>query len=559
MIHFKNKLKNIIYIFIVVIIMLLSSFLTACKSTPDKATVVQHDTEEFQNALMEKEKIPEERNFPTSYNDEFVSKDSRVKITVDAKVLIPDEKKIPVIRIKPSPISDDKVQWAVDEFMEGDEGIYPSKTMTKTEIESWILLYKSKLSNEEELYKKYKTEEEVKKGKKYLEEWIQNYNRMYINAPEENKKTPTNLMFRTYGFYTAFDPNVVENELNMSESELINRQNSCDENLYLLSDVKLSDGRYARLSVYNEYPYSISNTDSVFGAEYHQIHVVNSYVPLTIDSTYVLNYNPFSYYLPTIGCLDSRYPELTISKQEAINAAKSKLNSLEIDNFYIETVKKIKGLDYAEEYHEYYYQDEDNAMSEEKYFGGINTGKFYLITMRPEYYGIPLLDAELPFSNEELYNIPIEFEKIVIRVAQDSIAEFKWTNPTDISNVINDNVKIISMETAMENAKHFMKLKYILPTIAPVIPEMPNYEEILKTYTNANITIKEIKLGLGGIPAHNSPGEYLIIPVWNFYGSYSLSSTLDDYSFKPVDLDYPIVSVNAIDGSIISQANRLTH
>ena len=555
----KYKLNTIfVFICLVINLLLLTGCFTGCKATPENETVISHDAQEFQEAIMQAEDAPEAREIPTNYNDSFVSKDNMISITIDAKVIIPEQRNLPVIKIELSPISDEKIQWAVDEFLEGDEGAYPLAIMTKTELDAWIVFFQSMLANEEELYMKYKTEEAVNKAKNNLEESIEKCKEMYKDATEENIQIPSNLMFRPIEFYKSTDVEIVENELNMTEKLLVNRRNSQDVNLYLSTDVQISDGKYVRFTIYDEFPYSATNTKGIFGVEHHQIHVVYSYIPLTIESTFVLKYNPFSCYIPTIGSLDSSYPELFISEQEAIEMAKDKLESLEINNFYVSNVREVMGMEYIEEYHNYCL-DENNTMSKKEYFEDRNPNKFYLITMSPIYYGIPLLEAQQSFSNEALYNMPIESEKIILRVSEDSIAEFKWTNPTDVSNVINDNAKIISFETAIENAKNFMQVKYIMPTVAPIIPEMEDYEEILAEYKEGNINIKEIKLGLATVPTADSSEGYLLIPVWNFYGSYSLSSSLDEYSFEPVDLDYPLVSVNAIDGSIISQSVRLPH
>ena len=554
----NNKMiKRLILYFMICI-----SCLSSCKSNPESSVVVKHSTSEFIEALIIDEENIEERNIPNNYYNEFTSKDNKVKIIIDAKISVPEEKRMPVIKVELAPITQEKLNWAVENFMENNEGTYPSMEMSKTEIEAWILTYKSKLADEEQLYKESSSNEEVEELKSYLQTWIKKYQAMYKDAPDESIQIPTGLVFRPFSFYSENNSDEKKNELELSDKQLLERENSRSKNLYMISDALLSDGRYARLSVYNEYAYSVDNYNSVFHVEQHQIHIVYSYIPLTIDTMFVLNYAPFTYWLPTFGSLDSKYPNINISKDEAILRVKEKLESIGLNDFYVDLIKDVEGLEYLNEYKNYYYNDDNNdnnVLSKDEYFSEENINKFYLITMRPIYYGIPLLEAQQAFSSEVLYNMPIESEKIVIRVSQDDIAEFKWTNPIDISGVINDNVKIITFDVAIENAIKFMKTKYMLPTVAPIIPEMDEYEKILNEYIDACINISEIKLGLGTIPAPNSNDEYLIIPVWNLYGSYSLTSTYKEYSFGDTELDYPLVSINAVDGSIISQNIRLTH
>jgi hypothetical protein len=149
--------------------------------------------------------------------------------------------------------------------------------------------------------------------------------------------------------------------------------------------------------------------------------------------------------------------------------------------------------------------------------------------------------------------LPFAFEEIKVKVSNDVVVEFKWTNPTDVSNVLNESAKLLPFNEIIKIAKKHMRLKYNIVTIAPVWEESETYEEDLANYLGAEINITQVRLGLGGVDAYNSVGDYMLVPVWSFYGSYKLDTVSDEYENENIDLFMPLISINAVDGSIIDQ------
>ncbi len=553
--NMDKKIVKIILINCLIIIICLSG----CMKTPEDSIVTGHSAKKFQKAILQKATEDVIENCPSEYFDRFISKDNKVRINIEATIVLPEMHKVPVIKINPDSISDEKIKWAINKFMEGDEGYYPTMTMTKSEIESWILRLQSEIANVENGVEILEPDE-IEQAKSNLLTNINTYKEMLINAPDEIVKYQTNLMLRPFSFYTSYDSKIIDEEYKMTEERLIERANNKEENLYLVSDTLLSNGKYARLTIFNEYPFSVDHSiESVFGMEKYQIQVLYSDVPFSSNKYYILERDPFAM-LTSVESLDARYPDLEKTKQEAVEFAFDKLCDICVGAYYFETISERYGMENLDKYMKYKNEVGDNGVSKYEYYEQIDAKKkFYMITFRPIYYGIPLLEANQKFCDEEVYNSQIQYEEIAIRVAQNSIAEFRWTNPTDVSNVINENVKIISFSEALESAKKYMEVKYNLLTLLPISIDDPDFEELSKKYTDANINIKEIKFGLAGIPVYDSSDEYLLIPVWNFYGSYCVNSNEDGYSISSETGRLPIVSVNAIDGSIIQQRASKTY
>jgi hypothetical protein len=339
----------------------------------------------------------------------------------------------------------------------------------------------------------------------------------------------------------------------MTQSEIDARSDNPTENLYLVSD-KWIGNDFLRLFVYQELP-TLPGQSHNFGlhsSEHYEVQVVRAR-----NDYFQMMSPPLSGSDPTNGTsegvenFDIPYPDLTITEDEAVQLAKNTMDNMGIDSneFYLAYSRIEKKFFTAEEYEAIYSNDDISTKDLRKK----QPDKFYFMIFKPKYHGIPLLNASTNFSDEELYSLPFAFEEIKVMVSNDVVVEFRWTNPTDISNVINDNAKLISFDEIMRIAKSHMKLKFNIETLAFIPSDMPNYEEELANFLGASINISQIRLGLGGVPAYNSTGEYMLVPVWNFYGTTKYDTANDEYEQESSYSYTPIISINAVDGSIIEQ------
>ena len=549
---------------IIALLVLIVITITACQRTPDDETVKRRDYEK----LLEKNKRYGKMECPAEFSDEFMSKDKKVKITFDAKVIAPDADKYPVIKITPQPITEDIMQLVVDEFMGGETGYYPENYMTKSEIEERLLSYYARLENDELLKEGYEknmpgvdidydaVQEAIKRN-------IAKFTEMLENAPEEKENVPTYYNLRPDMFYRTYDHNYRESELAMTQESLDRRAANPEENLYLVSDRQVGD-EYLRLIVYNELPTMPGQPHNfgLFSREHYEIQFVrarNDY--LQTFSSALSSANPTNGTTEGVENFDVPYPKLTISLEEATNLAQEKLGEFGLNDFYLANSRVIKATFSFEESQQMWANIENQNFSMKEYREKMDD-KFYLLTFKPIYYDIPLIHASNRYSQEVIYSLPFSFEEIKVKVTNDEIVEFKWSNPTDTTHVLNENAKLMPFDEIAKIAVNHMKLKYNMITIASLPEDFPSYEEELAKFLSAEIKITEIKLGLGGVPAYNSPGEYMLIPVWSFYGSYSVEregGEGEDKRLPDEDLYMPLLSINAVDGSIIEQFARVNY
>jgi hypothetical protein len=78
-------------------------------------------------------------------------------------------------------------------------------------------------------------------------------------------------------------------------------------------------------------------------------------------------------------------------------------------------------------------------------------------------------------------------------------------------------------------------------------------DEDVKQYA---YTVDRITLGLTRIPVKDKPNEYMLVPVWDFFGT--LKTEFNDQNKMSEESDYSAASfltINAIDGSVIDRAS----
>lgn len=486
--------------------------------------------------------------YPCEYVDNFVSKDGKVDITFDAKVIVPDVDKFPVIQIDPQPISKELMQMMVDEFMGGETGYYPESYLTKSDIEEKLVDYKTTLNNDaliKEEYEEYYQGKEIdyKTIKEAIKRRIVEYTNMLKHAPEKRERVASGLNLRPSYFYQAQDCNYRKKELKLTQEQLDERAKNPQEHLYLVSDKEMPSGDYIRFIVYNEIVYDRPYC-SIHGVEHSEVQVYRAR-----NDFFRLHGRPLCCANPINTVLqenfDDPYPVLTISEEEAVQMAQKVLDDLGIDNFYhamTDIRNEYPTIEESESGVDYYDME----------------GKFYKLTFLPKYRDVPFVFANNQYATPDgQASAPFFFESIHMKVSNDAIVEFRWSNPTDISNVINESAKLLDFKKVMKIAKNYMKLKYNMPTIAPVREGSETYQQDLAKFIGANIDITQIRLGLGGVAAYNKPGEYMLIPMWNFYGSYTIDSTNDKEDREYPQTFLPYVTVNAVDGSIVEQWARV--
>ena len=143
-------------------------------------------------------------------------------------------------------------------------------------------------------------------------------------------------------------------------------------------------------------------------------------------------------------------------------------------------------------------------------------------------------------QTEGVYQRPYPQENLKIIVGENGVSRIEYTSPLETVETVAASVELLSFDKIKEKFEQYIVLN--------------SCREESTIYLN----IEEIKLGLMRIAQPDSD-EYLIVPVWDFYGSSILSSERAEYTdeeyWEKISHFYgrSFLTINAIDGSIIDR------
>lgn len=173
------------------------------------------------------------------------------------------------------------------------------------------------------------------------------------------------------------------------------------------------------------------------------------------------------------------------------------------------------------------------------------TEQCYLLYYTKVYNGLPSTyeDVELPggtIIDKDAYSPPVFYDRITIAINDEGILSFVWLGRETQTGVLNENATLLPFEDIQEVFMQIMKVKYA-------------YVDENNTEDNTELKITAIKLGYIRIQRADYPGQYMAIPVWDFYG-YSVNEEERFQGTSRGPSDYSsLLTISAIDGSVIDR------
>lgn len=125
------------------------------------------------------------------------------------------------------------------------------------------------------------------------------------------------------------------------------------------------------------------------------------------------------------------------------------------------------------------------------------------------------------------------YEKIRMFIDETGVSYLIYNSPYEISETVSSDTQLLP----------FAEIQSIFERMAPVVNNM--YDEYGR---ECEMYIHEVKLGLMRITEQNAKDTGLIVPVWDFMGTYKEEGVLHDDAYMSM------LTINAIDGSIIDRA-----
>ncbi|MHB1313936.1 MAG: DUF6034 family protein [Christensenellales bacterium] len=145
-------------------------------------------------------------------------------------------------------------------------------------------------------------------------------------------------------------------------------------------------------------------------------------------------------------------------------------------------------------------------------------------------------------SDEQPYAPPVNQEKIEIHVNDGGIVYFFWESPYETSEVVSDNVQLLDFE----------EVKRIFFSQMKKEGQGRNEWYGMNNLVNDTLNIERAQLGMMVTIDKDKPGQFLCIPVWDFFASTD-KTYRDNRTERGNEQNYSILTVNAINGSIINR------
>lgn len=223
---------------------------------------------------------------------------------------------------------------------------------------------------------------------------------------------------------------------------------------------------------------------------------------------------------------------MTMTIEDAQATVEQCLADLEISDMQIESVGASA-----------YYKDISDRNDADY---ALTAPQCYVFTLVREIQGIPVPligpsvqlstdDPNVSYPEQPDFNYIAEPECLLIYVDDTGIVQFIWSNPVEVTSVMSAQVTLMPFEDIVQNAKDNM------------------FYKVYTAYDDqVEIEITSVRLSMMRIMRKDSPGESLLVPVWDFIGTQRNITDGQPGEWSSFG-DRSYVTINAIDGSSINR------
>lgn len=481
--------------------------LGGCQKTPDIPVVTQKKSpqEAKPAALVEGMKIQNQIKAPEKYQAVFKDKKEILTVNIDADVVIPDAEGFKLKKVEGRPLNQEDLDIQVEVLFNNSQitqRVYkeddPAAGWSKPELEERITIMKAKKAEGIDFSEYYEEGFDI-------DAQIAEMEAMYEAAPETAETQVREPVIE-------YNPDLPEDELYLDENKNL-----------LMGDVKV-DG--------HEYFFTMTNAWS--------------------DSWRWVQ-NAFRRSGET-----SNYMEIWGSQSEQ-NELPLNLEPEEAKKKGDELVKKLGFTDMEIAGEEYYAtmtpEPAEIINGEQKPKKGYGLHYTRMVDGIPITYtadaGANVEEVETSSStmgsSDDGYSVSWPYEQLNLVYDDEGLASFSWENPYVISELSDDYVFMLSFDEIKQIFQQMIVMKNA---------------DLTEYLNSAQFDIYEIRLGYGRIMEKGKPGVGTLIPVWDFFGTQTLShpdQTEEDGTAIKIEEsknDFPYLSlltINAIDGTVIDR------
>ncbi|GHT86140.1 hypothetical protein FACS18947_5720 [Bacteroidia bacterium] len=491
---------------VTVLLALMVFALSACQKTPEKPVVQGKSLDKMiKNATKEQDgdgvsdgTLFDKLGAQETYTNELTDAKGKVSIHVNAQVIVPDSEKVSVQRVERGTFSQETVDIIREHLVKGElfaggDAYVP----TKEELQQQILALEAMIAQGKTTDRTGKFGPEMVSGElDYLKKQLE-------TAPDTHTKTPISGKLEVFdeGIYSAG-----ERLLGLAQSE---------------------QGGYETFTVYNDDKSSVS---LVLYTSEKNAFAANMGDFLSKDEIEASKASGFADE-DDLKAL-AEIPDVKISQDEAKAKADELIAALGIDNLTCYSSKMAYG------------GSGDRSSDQSAYTNPRKCVWFLRYVRKVNEIPITYTAYDCMKIEEDLQAAPWSYEDMTFAVDDSGIVGFRWSSPYDVTDTVTDDSNILSFDEVTD----------VFSTMSLVVHAWDGLAQGSPTLQSAEFNVTEIRFGLTRVTEQNKRDSGLIVPVWDFIGTCTYHSEDNGQTKSYVDGPIPILTVNAIDGTIINRS-----
>ena len=189
--------------------------------------------------------------------------------------------------------------------------------------------------------------------------------------------------------------------------------------------------------------------------------------------------------------------------------------------------------------------------SEDKVYGGGGGGIEPLQSVWFLRYARAVNNIPLTYSSiicgkveDDSQSTPWSYEDMTFAIDDSGIVGFSWNSPYKVTGTVTTDSNVLSFGDCMN----------IFDSMSLAVNAWDGYANDNPNITGVEINVNHIQFGLDRVTEQNKRDSGLLVPVWDFFGTVTYISEVNGQTQKTSMDSVPVLTINAIDGSIINRS-----
>lgn len=486
--------------------------LFACQQTPDQAIVKGKSLDKMIEAATTKSPgasgdsatgaLADRMGTQSTYQTELADKSGKLKIHVNADVSVPNADSVSVERVERSSITQEQVDALVKDLIKGkDMFSADAYKMSKSEIQQKIQevqIALAALPSDRQNSKDPKRDSGA-----MLQATLSDLQSQLQAAPDTTQKVPCT---------GKLEP--MEKDIYFEDGQKVHA-------------LAQSDAGYESLGVYNYEKGAANMVD--YTREKNAFTKDMGYFS-TEDEIKKAEAEGSSAYVSSAEM--GQIPDVTISADDAKAKAEALIADLGLKNMVCYSADKKYGGSY------------DKTADQSQYTNPRKCVWFLRYSRHVNNIPITYTVWDCMKVQDNMQSEPWPYEDMTFAVDDTGIVGFSWRSPYKMAGTVTENSNLLK----------FNEITNIFQTMSLAVNAWDGLAQGNPHLVGMDITVDHIQFGLTRVTEQDKRDSGLLVPAWDFFGTMTYINETDGQTKKFSDGPVPILTVNAIDGSVINRS-----